>query len=126
MADLHEVHTCKDCGAVITLPYAKPVHTHGPHTGPGIECPELVVSNCRVAAPEDTRTADPGGLCVERGGTEPCTHHAGSGPVHPGPALTGAKPLPALTPEATAPDDDIPRSQHWQRRDAIDGGHSDR
>ena len=24
------------------------------------------------------------------------------------------------------PDDDIPHSDHWMRRDAIDGGHSDR
>ena len=86
MADLHEVHTCKDCGAVITLPYAKPVHTHGPHTGPGIECPELVVGNCRVMEP---------GNYVR------------------------------LTPEATARDD-IAHSEHWQQRDAKDGGHSDR
>jgi len=73
-----------------------------PHLIDALRAALATIDQPRALTPEATAP----GLCVERGGTEPCTHHAGSGPVHPGPALTGAKPLPALTPEATAPEPD--------------------
>jgi len=71
------------------------------------------------------RTADPGGL-REDDACDVCLsfgHLSCDGCGH---CLVRARErLRAATPEATAPDD-IPRSQWWQRRDDIDGGHSDR
>jgi hypothetical protein len=106
--DFHESHTCKDCGAVITIPYVKPADPGGLPCDVCLSFGHHACDECRACQERRRRALTPEATAPRcTCGPDETDGHALGCPMLGGP-------------EATAPD---PLSPQWEACKTCGGDH---